>query len=336
MTLERLCASWRRQSVSNEIWVLCTFNSGVPDRRSLELLNAAWTLKAERSEYTLCAVVFGSGESAAGFGCEKTYLLPEAGGESDAQGRVLAEAIRSYEPEIILALSTSKGRAITSIAAAAVGTGLTADCTDLSLRSDGVLIQTRPALGGNLIADIVCPERRPQMATVRPGVFDCAQLPAVSGQTIEFFCGTEWRGVKLLERRPLCGSGLELAESNVLVAGGLGIGSVEGFAELQELAEALGGRVAASRGAVNAGYAEYERQVGLSGMSVRPRIYLAIGISGAAQHLAGIRYAEKIIAVNSDPGAPIFRYADIGVVGDWHEFVPALLEQIKNTKRKPL
>lgn len=321
--------------MSSEIWVLCTFHSGAPDRHSLELINAAAALKGDRPEYTLCAVVFGGG-SAADFGCKKTYLLPEAGGEADAQGRGLAAAINSYKPDIILAPSTPKGRAAMSIAAAIVGTGLTADCTDLSLRSNGVLVQTRPALGGNLIADIVCPERRPQMATVRPGAFDCTVLPAVSGETVELSFGTQWKGTRLIESRALCDGGLELAESEILVSGGLGIGSAEGFRELQTLAKALGGKVAASRGAVNAGYAEYERQVGLSGMSVRPRVYLAIGISGSVQHLAGIRAAKKIIAVNSDPSAPIFRYADIGVIADWREFVPALLEQIKNHKAQTL
>ena len=228
---------------------------------------------------------------------------------------------------MVFAPSTGTGRALCSVAAALIETGLTADCTGLSLKENGVLSQTRPALGGGLIADIICPVRRPQMATIRPGTFSPAARCKVEGEMISFIHTPAFNGSRLISEAPLAGGQRMLQAKKVIFSGGLGIGSAENFRKLELAAEAIGAGLTASRGAVNAGFAPYYRQVGLSGISIKPDVYIALGISGAAQHLTGIRMARKIIAVNTDRKAPIFRFADIGIVADWEEYVDLLLSK---------
>lgn len=309
--------------MSKEIWIICLDE----ERIYYELAGAVRHLRGQRPELECSAIFFGE-DYIPILGCEKVYLLKGAGTESDSRGRILASAIEKYKPEIVLASSTGTGRSICSIAAAKVGTGLTADCTGLEFRADGSLSQTRPALGGNLIADIICPEKRPQMATVRQGVFPEIVGTAAEYQLIKFEGILNFRGSQLIESRKLSDGKRFLFNSRIIVSGGFGIGSLEDFKTVEYLAQVLGGCTAASRAAVNAGYAPYHKQVGLSGVSVKPDVYIALGISGAVQHLAGVRLAKKIIAVNNDPKAPIFRYADIGIVADWREYIEQLLKQI--------
>jgi electron transfer flavoprotein alpha subunit len=199
-------------------------------------------------------------------------------------------------------------------------TGLTADCTGLEVDAEsGCLLQTRPAFGGNIMATIVTRRHRPQMATVRPKVMAASERrgsarPPVQRWTIPD--GLLADGVEVLERRRESRETVNIAEADVLVAGGRGLGGPEGFDLLRQLAQALGGEVAASRAAVDAGWAPYERQVGQTGKTVQPRLYVAVGISGSVQHRAGMQSASTIVAINSDRAAPIFEFADYGIVGD--------------------
>lgn len=311
---------------ANEIWVLCRYRQGQLTTCSRELIGAAKQLARQEPKLHCAAVIFAGEGPADATGLDKVYMLKGGSPEADGQGRLLAEAIRQYQPEILLAEATGKGRSICSVAAPLVGTGMTADCIDLALDANGMLISTRPALGGNVIAEIICPEKRPQITTVRPGSFKPDTAGGAEPEIVEYQAQTTFRGAALLESYAAGGDRVSLAESRILIAGGLGLGSALAFRKLEKLAGSIGAGVVASRGAVNAGYAPYRCQVGLSGMSVRPELYIALGISGAAQHLAGIRQAKKIIAVNTDPKAPIFQYADVGIVADWESYVDKLTQ----------
>ena len=212
-------------------------------------------------------------------------------------------------------------------------TGLTADCTGLDIDpSNGRLLQTRPAFGGNIMATIVCPNHRPQLATVRPKVFP-APYPGEPGRPeiirIKPPALLLKSDVELLEFISEGGGGQSIADADVLIAGGRGVGSADGFKLLERLAGLLGGAVAASRSAVDSGWAPYRCQVGQTGKTVQPKLYIACGISGAIQHLVGMKSAEKIIAINSDPSAAIFSVADIGLVGEWKPIVQKLIADIE-------
>lgn len=260
------------------------------------------------------------------YGAKKVYLLQGAADPRQA-GEQIVQAARSWCPEAILCTADLRGRMIAAVTAALLETGLAADCTGISRRSDGLLVMTRPTFGDSIMADILCPNARPQMDTVRPGVYlpessiwqqpDGAVVlvdpPEIPPDTI------------LLERSVLEAQDLQLAK--IIVAGGKGVGSREGFLLLERLASALGAAVGASRGAVNAGYAAYHQQIGLTGQTVQPDIYLAFGISGAVQHITGMEKSKLVIAVNSDPCAPIFEFADYGIVGDWKKIAEDLLRE---------
>jgi len=246
----------------------------------------------------------------------------------------LVEMIRSYEPEIILAAATSLGRTLMPYAAARLKTGLTADCTNLDIEDGtGNLLQTRPAIGGNVLATIKTPDHRPQMATVRPRSSPAAEADNIRTGEIhrinfdgELFDGrTEWLGSSSEEKD----GEVNIQEADIIIAGGRGLKKGENFSLLDEAARELNGSVAASREAVDRGWISYPHQVGLSGKTVSPRLYIAVGISGAIQHLAGMKTAETIIAVNNDPEAPIFRIADLGIEGDLFEILPRLVEKLK-------
>ncbi|NLW49416.1 MAG: electron transfer flavoprotein subunit alpha [Candidatus Brocadiaceae bacterium] len=247
--------------------------------------------------------------------------------------RALVHLITRERPGILLAGATAHGRSLMPRVAVLCRTGLTADCTGLEIDPhSGCLLQTRPAFGGNVLATIVTRSRRPQMATVRPRVMAApepgsAAAPAVRRWDLppETFA----TAVELRASRPRADSAINIAEADVLVAGGRGLGGPEGFRLLAELARALGGEVAASRAAVDAGWAPYERQVGQTGRTVQPRLYVAVGISGAVQHRAGMQSSDTIVAVNADPDAPIFEVADFGIVGDYRQVVPQLIRALQ-------
>ncbi|MFW6189082.1 MAG: FAD-binding protein [Planctomycetota bacterium] len=246
--------------------------------------------------------------------------------------RVLARLIAEREPEIVLAGATSQGRSLIPRVAILCRTGLTADCTGLEIDHEtGNLHQTRPAFGGNVMATIVTRTHRPQMATVRPRVMSPPERtgsppPEVLRHSVPEELTED--PVELLERTVEEGESVDLAEARVLVAGGRGVGGAEGFALLRELAGRLGGELAASRAAVDAGWVPYARQVGQTGKTVQPDLYVAVGISGAVQHRAGMQSSGTIVAVNVDPEAAIFDVCDYGIVGDYRAVLPHLIREL--------
>jgi len=245
--------------------------------------------------------------------------------------QAFVQVIEAKNPEVVLIGATSIGRDLGPRVSARVNTGLTADCTTLEVDEDRSLLMTRPAFGGNILATIICPDHRPQMSTVRPGVMmKCARQEDRKG-TIESFdavikknnCSVEVLEVIKEEKEKI-----DIQEANVLISGGRGIGSKENFQNLYDLADTMGGLVSASRAAVDAGWLDHDRQVGQTGKTVRPDLYIALGISGAIQHVAGMEESELIVAINKDPNAPIFDVADLGIVGDANKIVPIIRDEV--------
>lgn len=274
----------------------------------------------------LCADLFA-------YGADKVYLAdaPELKNyTTDGYAKVIDEAIKMYKPEIVMYGATHIGRDLGPALAVKSGTGLTADCTQLELPAeDRQFRMTRPAFGGNLMATIMCPHHRPQMSTVRPGVMKKLENPQAGkqGEIVKLnvsFAEGDIR-TKVLEIVKTAKDAVSLTDAKVIVAGGMGVGSAEGFKLLEELAEKLGGIVAASRAAVDAGWIDKSRQVGQTGTTVKPQIYIACGISGAIQHIAGMQDSDYIIAINNNEAAPIFEVADYGMVGDLHKVIPELI-----------
>ena len=299
----------------SEILVLCPF--GV-DRG---LLSKA----ARLSGGDLRALVpAGEAAAAAEYGAASILELssPPIADEGDFSA-FLAEKIRLWGSRIILAPATIQMRSIMPMVAWRLGAGLTADCTALRMEN-GQLIQTRPAFGNSLMADIRSLSEI-QMATVRPGTFR-PEVQRVENPVVETISYTDAGQVKLLSFGSFA-QGKPLSQAEIVVAGGMGVGSRAGFEKLEALAKKLGGSVGASRTAVEAGFAPYRCQVGMTGITVCPKVYIAVGISGAVQHLAGMSGSGKVIAINSDPKAPIFDYADYGIVGDWEAVVDKLLKE---------
>ena len=321
------------------VWVFAEQRRGRLAGVSYELLGRGRGL-ADDLGTTLSAVVFGSGlkgeaESLFAHGADRVYVAddPALQGFSDElYGRLLARLIKEYRPEIVLCGATAVGRSFFPRVAADLNTGLTADCTGLDVRAeDRLLLQTRPAFGGNIMATIICPAKRPQMATVRPRVMKPG--PFMEGRTGELIQvaldGSESSArTKLLQEVEEVCEMVNLAEVEVIVAGGRGLGSAEGFSLLKELAGFFGGAVGASRGAVDSGWIPYAHQVGQTGKTVAPRLYIACGISGAVQHLVGMQSSETIVAINRDSQAPIFDVADYGIVGDVYEVIPAMIRRL--------
>ena len=261
----------------------------------------------------------------------------------------LASVIQEFKPDIMLVGATAIGRDLGPRVSCRVKTGLTADCTQLDIgdfplkpipnqeQLHNQLLMTRPAFGGNTIATIACPYNRPQMATVRPGVMQA--LPREAGRTaeiIEFNPGftPDHKYVEILDIVKNAGNVVDIQDAKILVSGGRGVGSPENFAILDDLADAIGGVVSCSRAVVDAGWKPKDLQVGQTGKTVRPNLYMAIGISGAIQHLAGMEESDLIIAINKDESAPIFEVADYGVVGDLNKIVPELTKAIRAFKAK--
>jgi electron transfer flavoprotein alpha subunit len=244
----------------------------------------------------------------------------------------LRDLINVYKPEIVIAGATTYGRTLMPHVAVRVNAGLTADCTELDIEEGtGNLLQIRPAIGGNILAEIKTPERRPQMATVRPNLIKHAEKDERrKGEVVNVEFKAEWIDLRVehLGFRKSEGENINIQGADVVVSGGGGLKKKENFGMIKKLAESLGGVVGASRVAVDRGWMSYPHQVGLSGKTVTPKLYIAVGISGSIQHLAGMKTAETIIAINSDSDAPIFKVADFGIVGDAFEVIPALLESL--------
>lgn len=241
----------------------------------------------------------------------------------------LAYLIEKYKPEIVLAGATSEGRSLLPRVAARLKTGLTADCTGLDINEDGLLVQTRPAFGGNIMARIICEHRRPQMATVRYKVMEEAIEQKRNGEVvIEEFVPKASR-TELLKDVLDETQKINLEDADIIVSGGRGIQDAKNFTLLQELADLLGAALGSSRPPVDDGWIPYSHQVGQTGKTVRPKVYIACGISGSIQHLAGMSSSDYIIAINKDPDAPIFKVADLGIVGDLFEVIPELIKRLE-------
>lgn len=320
-----------------DVWVFAEQRNGHISPVVIELLGEGRRI-ADETGSNLCAVVLGNNtdsvvDELVRYGTDIVYTAESPLLENfttDAYTKVITDAIREYKPEIVLYGATHVGRDLAPRIAARVNTGLTADCTKLEVDPvDKKLKQTRPAFGGNLMATIICPNHRPQMSTVRPGVMERAKRHEIASAkvvNIEISLTPSDIRTKVIEIVKSRLNLVSLGEAEVIVSGGKGLGSPEGFTMLRKLADTLGGVVGASRAAVDAGWIEHSHQVGQTGTTVKPRIYIACGISGAIQHLAGMSDSDIIIAVNKNPDAPIFNVADYGIVGDVNEVVPALTD----------
>jgi electron transfer flavoprotein alpha subunit len=285
---------------------------------SFELLGIGRQL-ADQQNVNLIAVLLGSGL-----------------GGAAKERNILEDIIRDQKPEVVLAGATAIGRSFIPLVATSLATGLTADCTQLAVRQeDGVLLQTRPAFGGNIMATIVCPHTRPQMATVRPRVMKAAPPdPDKKGEIINYTPNADRLQSKV---KVLCNvleeqDQVNITEGEIIVSGGRGLDNEKGFELIKQLADAVGGAVGASRAAVDSEWIAYPHQVGQTGKTVNPKLYIACGISGAIQHVVGMQSSEAIVAINKDPHAPIFDVATYGIVGDLFEVVPKLIEKIKEKK----
>ncbi|MBL7166309.1 MAG: electron transfer flavoprotein subunit alpha [Dehalococcoidales bacterium] len=309
---------------------------------SWELLGVGANL-AKTLDVELCTMVIGDkveelcGESFA-YGASKVYLMDDPvfhHYRTIAYSRAICYLVGKYKPEIVLIGATGLGRDLAGAVATELRTGLTADCTGLTIDENRFLLQTRPAFGGNIMATIMTERTRPQMASVRPHVMPMPDKdPSRKGEIVResLAISEEDIRVKVLEVHDLrsdAAEDIDIAAADIIIAGGRGMKSKENFQVLQELADELGGVVAASRSAVEAGWLPPERQVGQTGKTVRPKIYIACGISGAIQHLVGMQDSDVIIAINRDRQAPIFEVATYGIEGDLFEVVPAITSHIR-------
>ena len=331
------------------VFVFAQQVDNVLDGVAFELLGKGKDL-AKDLNTDVTAVLVGSGvkglvDELAEYGADKVIVIddPELKDyRTEPYAHALASVINEYKPEIMLVGATAIGRDLGPTVSARVATGLTADCTVLEIgnfpinpgpnQKPNQLLMTRPAFGGNTIATIACPDNRPQMATVRPGVMQkIAPVKGAKAEVIEYNPGftPNNRYVEILNVVKAVKNTANIMDAKVLVSGGRGVGSKENFKMLEELADVLGGTVSCSRAAVENGWLPVDLQVGQTGKTVRPQIYFAIGISGAIQHVSGMEDSDLIIAINKDESAPIFDVADYGLVGDLNKIVPALTKALK-------
>lgn len=325
---------------SKGVWVFAEQRDGKLAPVVYELLGEGRRLADDLGQ-ELAAVIVGHGISAlAGetieFGADRAYVIDHPGLLEPAEEpytQVLRDLIREYRPAVFLFGATAFGVSLAPRVAAAVRTGLTAHCVDLKVGEGGILIQTRPAFGANIMARVICPLQRPQMCTVQPGIFERPQRDASRvGDMIEVVAKFSPPGVRKVGKIPAPERGPAVEEAEVIVAGGRGLGSPEKFEMLKDLAARLGGVVGASRPPVDEGWVPPWVQIGQSGKTVAPKLYVACGISGAVQHLAGIKSADVIVAINKDPEAPIFKVATYGIVGDVSVVVPLLIKELSKIR----
>jgi electron transfer flavoprotein alpha subunit len=325
------------------VWVFVEQTAGEPAGVSWELLGVGADLAKVRGE-ELASVVIGNKvehlcQDSFAHGASKSYLIDDPVFHfyrTEPYYGAICHLIRKYKPEIVLMGATGLGRDLAGAVATEIQTGLTADCTGLDIDERGFLLQTRPAFGGNIMATILTERTRPQMATVRPHVMPMPEKdPARTGEIVRESVPFQEDDflVKVLEAIDERKAGeVDVAAADVIVSGGRGMRGKENFAVLQELADELGGVVGSSRGAVDAGWMPAERQVGQTGKTVRPRVYIACGISGAIQHLVGMQDSDTIVAINTDRHAPIFEVAHYGIVGDVLQVVPAVVNRIRELR----
>jgi electron transfer flavoprotein alpha subunit len=323
------------------VWIFAEQRGGKVASVAYELLGAGRRL-ADELNTELSAVLFGASESEAQelirWGADKVYISIDQIFErfnDEPYSEMLSTLIKEHRPEIVLAGATPIGRSFIPRVAAQLRTGLTADCTSLEIDKDTRnLLQIRPAFGGNIMATILCPANRPQMATVRPRVMKRGQYDeGRKGEIIHVKADGISSRTKVLDTiKEVSDIIVNLQETDIIVSGGRGLGDPKGFRLLEELAELLGGAIGASRAAVDDGWISYSHQVGQTGKTVCPKIYIACGISGAVQHLVGMQSSDIIIAINKNIEAPIFNVATYGIVGDIYEIIPLLIKRIKEVK----
>lgn len=321
----------------NGVWVIGEQREGKINPVTIELIGEGRKL-ADQLGKELAVVIAGyevekEVKELLHYGVDKAYYINDPllkDFTTDGYAISIAGLIKGKKPEVVLVGATSIGRDIAPRIAGKVGTGLTADCTKLEIDStDNKLLQTRPAFGGNLMATIVCPKNRPQMSTVRPGVMEKAirtesetgVLEVVTPELNEKMIRT-----RLVEMLPQEKKSINLTDARIIVSAGRGLKRAEGFELIKELADKLGAEIGSSRAAVDSGWIEHSHQVGQTGTTVRPELYIACGISGAIQHLAGMSDSKYIVAINKDPKAPIFSICDYGIVGDLYEILPEMIE----------
>ena len=327
------------------VWVFAEQRDGELQKVALELLGKGREI-ADKLNVELTAVLLGNkienvANELLAHGADKVLYAEDerlANYTTGAYTRVICDLVNEKKPEILFIGASFIGRDLGPRVAARLHTGLTADCTSLDTEEGtGHLLMTRPAFGGNLMATIMCTENRPQMSTVRPGVFDKlaadeSRIDAAKIEKVAVKLDAEDLKVTVKKVVKIAKEVADLGEAEVIVAGGRGVGSKENFAKLQELADVFGGVVAGSRAATDNGWIDHELQVGQTGKTVRPKIYIACGISGAIQHLAGMQDSDYIIAINKDADAAIMKVADLGLVGDLNKIIPELIAQIKSYK----
>jgi len=332
--------------VSKDVWVFVEQRDGKAAEVSLELLckgrKLADQLGGELKAVVIAANALELAERTFRYGADEALVVSHPSLQhfrTVPYSRVLIELVKEHQPRIVLYGATVIGRDIAPRIASATGSGLTADCTDLQIADvtylkqehHQLLLQIRPAFGGNIIATIITPDARVQMATVREGVMELTPLSTPNPSRlvqVPFAPQPVDDLVEIIERHRE-ESRVNLKGANIIVSGGYGMGSRENFQLIHELAHVLGGEVAGSRAAVDAGFVPRERQVGQTGTTVRPKLYIACGISGAIQHRAGMQESNKIVAINSDPDAPIFKAAHLGVVADFKAVLPPFTAKVK-------
>lgn len=324
-----------------DVYVFAEQREGKIQKVAYELLGKARELADSLGEKVV-ALLLGNGvadqaQSLIAAGADKVVVVDDAILEpymTEPYAEAITQIIASHKPGIMMLGATTIGRDLGPRLSARNVTGLTADCTKLEIADeDKQFLMTRPAFGGNLMATITCKNHRPQMCTVRPGVMQAIAADKGRKGEVEMFKAQfdmqKINRVKIVKVVKADKKTTDISEAKILVSGGRGVGSKDGFSKLHALADALGGEVSSSRAMVDAGVMEQSRQVGQTGKTVRPALYLACGISGAIQHLAGMEESEYIIAINKDKFAPIFSVADLGIVGDLHKILPLLTERLK-------
>ena len=328
-----------------DVWVFCEQKKGVVQTISFELLGEG-KLLAKKLGVKLCAVILGHDIESkvaelSARGADKIYVVDDPSlknYQDDPYTKVIVSLAEEFKPEIILCGATVIGRSLISRVAIKIDAGLTADCTGLDIdEKERLLLQTRPAFGGNIMATIITPNHRPQMATVRHKVMKEAEIH--KGHKAEVI-RRKYPADILASRTALLDiveeieETVNLAEADIIVSGGRGLGSPENFSIIKELAKVLGGAVGSSRAAVDAGWMPYSHQVGQTGKTVCPKLYIACGISGQIQHLIGMQSSKVIVAINKDPDAPIFKVATYGIVGNIFEIVPALTKEFSKLLKR--
>lgn len=323
-----------------DVWIVAEIKDDKVRNVSFELLGKAKELANELNQKS-CVILLGDNvkrfsQEFSNRGANKIYIIEHEALKdyyTETYSSVITGIIAKFNPNIVLYPATISGRDLAPRVAGTLELGLTADCTGLSIR-DGILLQTRPAFGGNIMADIICPITRPQMATVRPNVMELASIKDNgNAEIIEIPVNVDLQTLKIKTKEVINAPPLEcslpVCEADIIVSGGRGVGSKENFKILEDLANTLKGAVGASRAAVDLGWIPKSQQVGQSGHTVSPRIYIACGISGTIQHLVGMKSSDIIIAINKDSNAPIFGVANYGIVGDLSEVVPLLTKALK-------